>query len=238
MSELACKLRVGSLVAMITLSGCERTRPSATPSAVPSRPVGTLQPVKTPTLSRSDAARNAVDARAGAASGPRASQERRVTSFDRNGYRHQYTPRPSAPIGLVVIGAADELWEARRLAHEARAALGLPFEDLEYKPGFGFTLSRDACTEVGYPCAPSSRHMREGPFAYLSIEHSGGYENLASEIFVVIAARGAPGSDLLLETLTKARAAFSQAFQKTTRAIWLVLRPWRSDRKAVAPEIE
>jgi hypothetical protein len=152
-------------------------------------------------------------------------EERRTTSHDRNGYRHSYTPRTSKhSIGLVVIGSTDELSKARELAHGASAALGLAYEDLEYDPDFGFTLSEGGCTEEGYPCAPDDRTawmLNYGPAAYLSIEHSGGYERLDTKTFVVIAAHGAPGSELLSRMLTKAKATFPAAYQKTTRAKWI-----------------
>lgn len=162
-----------------------------------------------------------VDTRAYKACGPSTSPDQFPCFVDRNGYRNLYTPGSSFEFGVVVIGSSDELANARRLAHKAHAALGLAYADLEYKPGFGFTLPRGACVESGYPCAPRARFMGD-PLAYLSVEHSGAYENLDSKRFLVIAALGPPDSDLLSKTLTKARAAFPEAYQKTTRALWLV----------------
>ena len=198
-----------SLVAMICLSACERMPASATRSPVPARRMAAPRSAKT----------NVVDARAEAASGPGASRERRPHFFDLNGYRHSYVPRISAfSFGLVVIGSADELWKARRLARKAHAALGLPYQELRYEEG-NFKLPRSACVESGY-CIAEGRYAEYRPFAYITIEHSGGYESLDSKTFVVLAAHGPPGSDLLSKTLAKAQAVFPGAYQKTTRALW------------------
>ena len=37
----------------------------------------------------------------------------------------------------------------------------------------------------------------------------------------MIAAHGPVGSDVLSDTLTKARAVFPEAYQKTTRGLWI-----------------
>ncbi len=206
-------------LANMTVVGCS-TKLSETPSPVPARRVGTPQAANTPTKGRSEATPSVVDNRADEASNSNTPQKPRVEIFEHNGFRITYTHRTAShPIGLIVIGSAEKLWRARRLARKASAALGLPYAEYEYKPDFGFTESRDGCTERGYPCAPRWRNVRK-PFAYVRIEQDH-YERWRSGEFVVIAAHGPPGSDLLRETLIKAKAAFPEAYEETTREVWI-----------------
>ena len=173
MDALARKLWLAFLATVFALPACARTQPMASPSPVAARPVVTPQ-----AASASDAAQNAVDTSAVEISGPDVRPPPgRAYFFNLNGYRHEYTPRSTFEFGLVVIGSTDELSKARRLARKARAALGLPYADLAYRPDFGFVYPRASCVEVPYPCGPEPRYTQR-PLAYLSIDHGGAFENL------------------------------------------------------------
>jgi hypothetical protein len=139
-----------------------------------------------------------------------------------DGKSRRYTREFSRPVGLVVIGSHHDLEGARRLARKARDALGLRFDDFEYLPGFGFTLPEGGCVEEGYPCTDGARG-RENPGAYVNMEMAGGYDQLAAEKFIVIAANGPPGCDLLVKTLAKAQAAFPHAYEARTRLRWVLV---------------
>lgn len=144
-----------------------------------------------------------------------------ATFFDRNGYRHTYeTQLSTSLIGLVVIGVAEKLGKARRLARKAHAKLDLGYDELPYDPAFGFGSPESRRFEQMYP---GSTRRRPSPVerAYISIEQ-GRYDQWRRGEFIVIAAYGIPGSDLLRATLTKAKAVFPEAHEVTTRKTWIL----------------
>jgi hypothetical protein len=126
-------------------------------------------------------------------------------------------PDPWVPVAFVIVRSTPDYGQARSVAERAAAQLAVPLNlrGLVYDPAHGLTWPKEECDKdplYPFPCYVA--RGRFDPGVYISVERSDAYESFRPGLFVVIAASGEPGSAEVASSLTKARAAYPDAYIK------------------------
>lgn len=122
---------------------------------------------------------------------------------------------------FVIVKSTKSYAEANRYAGLAAEKTGFK-KDLRgqsFHKATGLTGSQTECEENGYeyPFYFERGLADEDQGAYVSIEYTNSYECFAKGYYIVVVACADPGTSLIKNTLTKAKAFFPDAYVRHCR---------------------
>ena len=121
---------------------------------------------------------------------------------------------------IVILSTNASYGGADQALRRAERRLGLSVDLRDLGPDESrrtLSWSANDCEENGwsYPCYVPRGRADDG--AYLSIEHTDGYPELAPRHFIVVAASGSPGAAEIKHTLARANELGLRAYVRTVR---------------------
>jgi hypothetical protein len=123
----------------------------------------------------------------------------------------------TSPVELLIVKSTPKYDEARRVAENAAQRLGIPLKLRGLMPhdARGLSLPKQDCDALkwDYPCYLARGRYDEGE--YVSIEHSSAYDELAPDLYVVVAASCLKGDPETKRMRPRAKPAFPDAYVRT-----------------------
>jgi len=128
---------------------------------------------------------------------------------------HVQAQQPEVDKGFVIVHSTKDYNAALQTVHEASQKLNTEIDLRGYYPGEESGLK----TDFVCGCGEAHGYVARGRWddgTYISIEYSDRYQGFAKGYYIVVLASGEKTSEILTETLAKAKKHYSDAYIKHT----------------------